>query len=251
MQDAETSNARMTICKWLLWLACIAFCAGAQAQAFGETTLDHGWQFRLVPGNAQAQAHPEIADWHPARVPGTVHTDLLANRLIPDPYVGTPEAGLQWIGLADWEYRTRFDAPRAMLDDARSDLVFEGLDTLAEVWLNGEKLLDADNAFRTWRVPVQGRLRGTGNELRVVFRSPIAALLPKVQAPTLLIVGGADTEVLKLNRKALKVLSCEARLDVVPGATHLFEEAGALDKVTTLAADWFLQHRPVAARRRA
>ena len=78
-----------------------------------------------------------------------------------------------------------------------------------------------------------------------------AALLPKVQAPTLLIVGGADTEVLKLNRKALKALSCEARLDVVPGATHLFEEAGALDKVTTLAADWFLQHRPVAARRRA
>ena len=83
MQDAETSNARMTICKWLLWLAGIAFCVGAQAQAFSETTLDHGWQFRLVPGNAQAQAHPEIADWHPARVPGTATSGGCTSRWFP------------------------------------------------------------------------------------------------------------------------------------------------------------------------
>ncbi len=154
----------------------------ASAGAVHEQAIDNGWQFRLVPGNAQAKDRPHVVQWRAATVPGTVHTDLLANKLIPDPYVGAPEAGLQWIGLADWEYRARFDAPRALRDDARSDLVFEGLDTLAEVWLNGEKLLDADNAFRTWRVPVQGKLRGKGNELRVVFHSPIAALLPKVQA---------------------------------------------------------------------
>ena len=164
-------------------LALWAFAAfAAIAGAPGERTLGDGWQFRLVPGSAQAQAHPQATQWHAARVPGTVHTDLLANGLIPDPYVGAPEAGLQWIGLADWEYRAYFDiapdAPRA----ARSDLVFEGLDTLADVFLNGERVLAADNAFRTWRVPVQQQLRPGRNELRVVFHSPINALLPKVQA---------------------------------------------------------------------
>jgi beta-mannosidase len=163
-----------------LYLAVAA--ASAMAGAPGGFVIDHGWTFRLVPGNAQRAAHPEAALWHAATVPGAVHTDLFANSLIPDPYIGAPEAGLQWIGLADWEYRTRFDAPRDALEGARSDLVFEGLDTFAEVWLNGDKLLDADNAFRTWRMPVQRRLRAKGNELRIVLRSPIAKLLPQVQA---------------------------------------------------------------------
>jgi beta-mannosidase len=168
----------------LLGGVCLAIVATAAAAASppSERTLHDDWQFRLVPGNAQAKAHAEATTWRPATVPGTVHTDLLAHRLIPDPYVGAPEAGLQWIGLADWEYRKTFAVPRDMLDDARSDLVFEGLDTIAEVWLNGEKVLDANNFFRTWRVPVQGRLRESGNELRVVLHSPIATLLRRVQA---------------------------------------------------------------------
>lgn len=171
----------------LYWRSLIALLLGlcltvvatvAMAATPNRTVIDSGWTFRLLPGTPQLAAHPEASPWHGAKVPGTVHTDLLANSLIPDPYVGAPEAGLQWIGLADWEYRTRFDAPRR---GERSDLVFEGLDTFAEVWLNGEKLLDADNAFRTWRFAVQGRLRATGNELRVVLRSPIAKLLPVVR----------------------------------------------------------------------
>ncbi len=64
-------------------------------------------------------------------------------------------------------------------------------------------------------------------------------LLARVQAPTLLIVGGADTEVIALNRVALAVLSCPAKMVLVPHATHLFEEPGALETVTELAADWF------------
>ena len=163
-----------------LWLAISG--TSATAASPGRFVIDSGWTFRLAPGNAQSAAHPEAAPWYAATVPGTVHTDLFARKLIPDPYIGAPEAGLQWIGLADWEYRTTFDAPRAALQGARSDLVFEGLDTYAEVWLNGDQLLSADNAFRTWRVPVQGRLRAKGNELRIVLRSPIAKLLPQVQA---------------------------------------------------------------------
>jgi len=66
--------------------------------------------------------------------------------------------------------------------------------------------------------------------------------LALVQAPTLLIVGGADDAVLDLNRRAQAQLKCESRLAVIPGATHLFEEPGALDQVTDLAGDWFARH---------
>lgn len=69
-----------------------------------------------------------------------------------------------------------------------------------------------------------------------------ATELGKVQAPTLLIVGGRDTEVLRLNRIALRALHCHARLEVVPGATHLFEEPGALETVAHQAGEWFSTH---------
>jgi putative phosphoribosyl transferase len=66
--------------------------------------------------------------------------------------------------------------------------------------------------------------------------------LPKVQAPTLLIVGGNDDIVIELNEQARDRMRCEAKLEIVPGATHLFEEPGALEKVAKLASDWFLLH---------
>ncbi len=66
--------------------------------------------------------------------------------------------------------------------------------------------------------------------------------LAAVRAPTLLIVGGRDAAVLEMNRDAARRLSCEHRIEVVPGATHLFEEPGALEAVAALAARWFLEH---------
>jgi putative phosphoribosyl transferase len=73
--------------------------------------------------------------------------------------------------------------------------------------------------------------------------------LPDVRAPTLLIVGGADTPVIDMNQTALRLLTCEKRLTIVPGATHLFEEPGALERVAELAAEWFGRHlgRPLGA----
>jgi putative phosphoribosyl transferase len=77
--------------------------------------------------------------------------------------------------------------------------------------------------------------------------------LPQVRAPTLLIVGGRDPEVLALNRAAYERLSCERRLEIVPGASHLFAEPGALEQVASLASGWFERHltaaTPVPARR--
>jgi putative phosphoribosyl transferase len=66
--------------------------------------------------------------------------------------------------------------------------------------------------------------------------------LPRVEAPTLLIVGGEDPQVLELNEEAYARLRCEKELEVVPGAGHLFEEPGALERVAGLAAGWFLRH---------
>jgi pimeloyl-ACP methyl ester carboxylesterase len=66
--------------------------------------------------------------------------------------------------------------------------------------------------------------------------------LTRVRTPTLLIVGGNDEQVIELNRAALVQLRCEKQLVIVPGATHLFEEPGALDEVARLARDWFERH---------
>ena len=66
--------------------------------------------------------------------------------------------------------------------------------------------------------------------------------LPKVQAPTLLIVGGNDDVVIELNEMARDQMRCEVKLEIIPGATHLFEEPGALEQVAKLASDWFSLH---------
>jgi len=156
--------------------------AGLAHASRATLALHENWQFRLLPGSSQMADHPEARHWLPARIPGEVHTDLLAAKLIPDPFVGAPEAGLQWIGLADWEYRTTFDLDAKVLEHRHLDLVFEGLDTFAEVTLNGERILGADNMHRRWRVPAKRFLRARNNELRVILHSPIHRVLPRVLA---------------------------------------------------------------------
>ena len=68
------------------------------------------------------------------------------------------------------------------------------------------------------------------------------AALPKMQAPTLLIVGGQDDIVIELNEQARNQMGCKVKLEIIPGATHLFEEPGALEQVAKLASDWFINH---------
>lgn len=111
--------------------------------------------------------------------------------------------------------------------------------------------------LRGLRVGLFGASTGAAAALRAAAADPdgVAAVvsrggrpdlarevLPLVRAPTLLIVGGADEPVLQLNREAFRLLTCEKRLEVVPGAGHLFEEPGALDRVADLSADWFARY---------
>jgi putative phosphoribosyl transferase len=78
-----------------------------------------------------------------------------------------------------------------------------------------------------------------------------AAALPRVTSPTLLIVGGLDTDVIEMNRDARRQMRGEVALQIVPGATHLFEEPGALERVAELAGNWFTQYMPSASAARA
>jgi beta-mannosidase len=140
--------------------------------------LDSGWEFR-VAGDSDK---PELTQWHPAQVPGVIQTDLLRNNLIPEPFYQDNETRLQWIGRLDWEYRTTFAGDAATLSRRHVDLVFEGLDTFAEVFLNDQLILKADNMFRCWRVPAKAFLKLGANSLRIVFHSPVETMLPYVQS---------------------------------------------------------------------
>jgi beta-mannosidase len=100
------------------------------------------------------------------------------NKLIDDPFYRDNEQKLQWIGKTDWEYQTTFNAPPALLKRRNVELVFEGLDTYANVFLNDTPLLNANNMFRAWRVDCKGALKAGANTLRLLFRSPINEVLP-------------------------------------------------------------------------
>jgi len=142
--------------------------------------LDQGWSFRAT--QAGELPIPAAEQWREAVIPGHVHTDLLRHGLIADPYRGAPEAELQWIGVTDWSYRCHFDLPAEALAHQHLELVFDGLDTCAEVLLNGQALLQADNAFRQWRLSPGDLLRAGSNELLVRFDSPIRRYAPAAEA---------------------------------------------------------------------
>ena len=152
------------------WWLCLFLFLLPVVNANGKTVMriDSGWQFHEAGKT----------DWHNATVPGCVHTDLLANKLIEDPFYRDNEKKQQWIGKTDWEYRTTFPVTAQTLAHENVELVFEGLDTYAEVFLNEQLVLKADNMFRTWRLDVKSKLKAGDNTLRILFRSPINEILP-------------------------------------------------------------------------
>lgn len=119
--------------------------------------------------------------WLPAHVPGCVHTDLIKSGKIEDPFYGKNELGIQWIDKKDWEYATTFDLDQQLVKAQHVELEFAGLDTYADVYLNNEHILSADNMFRTWKVDVKQYVKERENQLRVYFRSPIKEDLPKLE----------------------------------------------------------------------
>lgn len=133
--------------------------------------LHDGWTLSVADGRTPSDVR--VVDV-PATVPGSVHTDLMAADLIPDPYLDNNEALLAWIGLCDWEYRTTIAWSGADADaHERHDLVFDGLDTVAEIRLNGHLVGATANMHRTYRFDVGDLLDVGDNELVVSFASPV------------------------------------------------------------------------------
>lgn len=133
--------------------------ASAHAQT-EEILLNKGWQFRQASEST----------WLNATVPGTVHTDLLSNKKIPDPFLEKNELLVQWIDTVDWVYRTTF-AYKPRNDIQQAFLVFDGLDTYAQVYLNDSLILSANNMFRSWRVSCSSLLKEGDNRLLIHFSS--------------------------------------------------------------------------------
>jgi beta-mannosidase len=107
--------------------------------------------------------------WLPANVPGTVHTDLMTLGLIPDPFVGNNEEKVQWVENEGWQYRTSFNLEQNDIENFNIDLILEGLDTYADVYVNDCLVLKADNMFRSFEIDVKKHLNSGKNRLLIHF----------------------------------------------------------------------------------
>ncbi|MEO6828335.1 MAG: sugar-binding domain-containing protein, partial [Acidobacteriaceae bacterium] len=132
--------------------------------------LNHGWEFRQATDLNHGIAHSQ---WLPAAVPGDIPLDLLRNKLISDSHFRVDGNNPKFIVDATWEYRTTFPADAALLNRNRVELVFDGIDTCAEVFLNGNLVLSPDNMFRTYRVNAKPGLKIGNNDLLVRINPPM------------------------------------------------------------------------------
>jgi len=147
--------------------ACIvAGCAGSLASLAQVHSVPLNGAWTLREGNGPLMV--------PAVVPGTVHTDLMAAGVVPDPFVGRNVDSVQWVEERDWSYERIFEVDDGMLSQQHIDLVLHGVDTFGEVYVNDAPIGTTDNMFRTWVFPMRDRVRKGANRLRITLRSPMA-----------------------------------------------------------------------------
>ncbi|MEC3876784.1 beta-mannosidase [Chryseobacterium salviniae] len=135
----------------------------ANAQFYERNLSSEKWSFKNAKENK----------WLTASVPGTVHIDLMKNNIIPDPFKDENEKKVQWIENEDWDYQTTFSISQKELNNKNIDLVFLGLDTFSEIYLNGKFIQTTDNMFRKWTIPVKDFLQAGENNLQVRFKSSV------------------------------------------------------------------------------
>jgi beta-mannosidase len=143
-------------------LLIIFVCLGCQTKFDVPQTIElqNTWEFKKATDT----------NWNTATVPGNVHSDLLQNNLIESPFIGDNEHNLQWISEVDWEYKTAFSVDKKTLQKQNFELLFEGLDTYASVFLNDSLILKTNNAFREYQVDVKTLLEPV-NTLRILFEN--------------------------------------------------------------------------------
>lgn len=137
--------------------------------------LDGPWQFRLAGSpKGDAPRDASLLRWMPAIVPGTVHHHLHLQERIPDPFFSRNELEMQWIDQQDWEWSRTFDVATGAIEATRQELIFDGLDTVATIFLNGKQVGRSVNMFHQVVCDVRGVLQAGPNELRILLESPTA-----------------------------------------------------------------------------
>lgn len=119
-----------------------------QYKATERICLDKNWQFTQADKN----------EWMPAKVHGTVHQNLIDNGKLIDPFWGMNEEKVQWVEKEDWKYKTSFVITEEQLEYSAAMLRFEGLDTYADIYLNGALIKRTDNMFIGYDIQVKGFL---------------------------------------------------------------------------------------------
>jgi len=135
-----------------------------------KIVLNKNWKFKVSDVSGELE---KFTKWMSCSVPGTVHTDLLDLGLIEDPFFEDNELKLQWISNCDWIYKTSFDLPDEFKNDSPVLIVFEGLDTIAEVWLNKIQIGNFNNMFRRYELDITSKIKDKNNELEIKFTSAI------------------------------------------------------------------------------
>jgi beta-mannosidase len=125
--------------------------------------LNNGWKFTSEIYNTD----------YPANIPGSIHTDLFRNNLIPDPFTGQNEKDLQWIDTLDWIYKTEFPKPEGLKTNDQLELIFKGIDTYADVFLNDSLLFSANNMFIPWSIKIDPRMLTDNNILTIKLKPAV------------------------------------------------------------------------------
>lgn len=151
---------------FLLLLLAIPFIL--PAQQVETLSLNEGWEFSQMNKN----------QWYNAEVPGSVQRDLVRHNVLPDPFYGTHEEKVQWVEDENWDFRKTFTLTADQLKYDGAQLFFEGLDTHADMFLNGSRILQSENMFIGHKVPVKQLLKEGENHLYIRFYSPVQRMMP-------------------------------------------------------------------------
>lgn len=170
-------------CLMLLWFGVVNLYSQVLSS---EQMLNDNWTFK------------HEGKWLQAEVPGNNYADLLSHGIIEDPFVGTNEEKVQWVKNLEWEYQTEFIPTEDLFSQEKKELIFEGLDSYAEVFLNDKKILSANNQFRTWTIDVSKLLQKGKNKLSITFLPPLDIEKKKIKEQGYELPGGTRT----MTRKA-------------------------------------------------
>ena len=122
---------------------------------------------KIAPFTKYFQNHTHI----PCTLPGDIHSALLESSVIIDPYIGTQELDIQWVGRNDWILERTFLIPEEMLADRSAVLTLTMADTIISVWVNGKQVGSCDNQFRRWRFDISDALNIGENSIKLIFTS--------------------------------------------------------------------------------